>query len=791
MGAEQPAFADSAWEAVSVPHTWNGTDGQNGGDYYRGVGWYRRTLALPAEGAGRRVFLQFDGASLVSDVFVNGRYAGRHEGAFATFRLDVTTLLTAGTDAVVAVRVDNSLQRDVAPLSGDFTLFGGLIRDVHLLVVDEVHVDALDFGGPGVSVRQRRADAERAEIDVTTRITNDRATAENVTLRTTVLDADGKVVAEAVRHELVAAGHTKPVSESLALPRPRLWSGRADPYLYAVRTDVRGEHGSDTVSVPLGVRTMAVDPDVGFLLNGQPYPLYGVNTHPTSRPGRGPAVTRAEMEADFGRILELGATALRLAHYQHPPHAYDLADRHGLVLWTEAPYVSEVSDSPEFQANVLRQTRELIRQNVNHPSLAMWGLGNEQYTSNAAANRVLAALQALAKEEDPDRLTTYAHCCKADDDPLANHADLTGYNRYFHWYGSPPTDGLAAWADGLHATAPGRRFSVSEYGGGASILHHRQDSGFSTPASGFHSEEWQSTIHEQSWEALRKRPFVWGAFVWVMFDFPSDGRDEGDRPGINDKGLVTTDGAVAKDAFYFLKSRWSREPVVHITSRRDTPRLKAETDVKVYSNAPKVELSLNGASQGEKPVVEGVARWAGLTLRPGTNGVEAVGSVEGSRVSDRVTWDLDETRGATSVRVDVGSSVARQGSDGEWSADRNVTLGRAGEVKAQLAGGSDPEVCRTYREGSFAYRFPLENGRYRVALLFVEPSATRAGERIFNVNAQRERVIRDLDLFREVGRLTPCERAFAVDVKEGMLDLELVSVVGEAVLSAIVVTRAE
>ncbi len=432
-GAEQAESDDSGWEPVSVPHTWNGVDGQDGGGYFRGVGWYRLRLRLRAGEAHRRVFLQFDGASLVCDVFVNGRHAGRHEGAFARFRFGVTSLVRADADNVVAVRVDNARHPDVAPLSGDFTLFGGLLRDVSLVAVDPIHIDALDFGGPWVSIRQRRADVERAELEVTARVSSTRSAAEPVVVKVSVLDAVGKVVARAAREELVEAARTVAVAQSLGFSRPRLWNGRADPYLYSVRTEVMGRNDRDAVTLPLGVRTMSVDPEAGVLLNGEPYPLRGVNMHPSSRPGRGPAVTPAEREADLARIAELGATAVRFAHYQHPPEAYDLADRLGLVLWTEAPFVSEATDSPEFQANVLRQMRELIRQNRNHPSVAVWGFGNEQYTSRPAANRVLAALPALAKEEDPDRPTTYAHCCRADDDPLANHADLTGYNRYFQW----------------------------------------------------------------------------------------------------------------------------------------------------------------------------------------------------------------------------------------------------------------------------------------------------------------------------------------------------------------------
>ena len=631
-GAAEPDFDDTSWAPVSLPHTWNAADGADGGgNYRRDVGWYRTRLTVPA--GGRRAFLQFDGANLVTDVYVGGRRAGRHEGGYSGFRFDITGLAPAGRPVSVAVAVDNRKNADVAPLDGDFTLFGGLYRDVRLITTDPVHVDALDYGGPGVAVRQNAVTAVAADLTATTRVTNDTAVPRPVPVRTVVRDAAGRVVAVSATVVTVAPGRTVPVTSALRVLRPHRWNGVRDPYLYSVTA----EAGGDAVTVPLGLRTFAVDPERGFFLNGVPYPLHGVNTQLPSRPDRGAAVSDADVDADYALIAELGANAVRMAHYQHSPREYELADRLGLVVWTEVPLVGFVTDSPAFTANVATQAHELVRQNVNHPSVALWGLGNEQYVSSPAANAVLAGVQDVFRADDPDRLTTYAHCCLSDTDALAGHADLTGYNRYYGWY-LPGAANLGKWADDLHRADPGRRISVSEYGAGASVRQHEQHPAPPVPGGHWHPEEYQAEVAEASWRAIEARPYLWGSFVWVMFDFASDGRNEGDRPGINDKGLVTDDRVTRKDAFYWYQANWSSRPVLHITSARDTVRTTATTDVKVYAGTAPVSLSVNGVPLGTRVPVDHIAVWSGVALQPGPNVVRATSVQDGRVLTDSVTW---------------------------------------------------------------------------------------------------------------------------------------------------------
>jgi beta-galactosidase len=759
-GAEQPGHDDSDWERVNLPHTWNGRDGEDGGTYHRGAGWYRKRVQI-VNSPDRRVFLQFDGANLVTDVWVNGRAAGRHEGGYAAFRFDITGLVTPGEQAVVAVRVDNAPNQDVPPLQGDFTMFGGLHRGVRLVVTDPLHVDLLDHGGPGVYVRQNAVTADRADLAVTTRVTNDDRRATTTRVRAVVTDAHDRVVAEETTETVVPAGTTVPVTQPVVVHRPRLWQGQDDPYLYRVRVSV----GADEVRVPLGIRTVVADPNRGLLLNGRPLAVHGVNMH-AMRPGKGYAISDADTDADVAMIEEMGANAIRLAHYQHPQRVYDLADRRGLVLWTEIPLLGSLTASDAFFANTRTQLLELIRQNQHHPSVVVWGAGNELYTNSPDANRLLGELAGTIAAEDQERPSSYAFCCFNEADPMAEHTATLGHNLYFGWYYGVFAD-MGAWADRMHATFPDRRISVSEYGAGASTVHQANPPPKPDPAGEFHPEEWQALYHEGNWRELRTRPFLWGTFVWVMFDFASDGRDEGDRPGLNDKGLVTADRKTRKDAFYWYQASWSDRPVVHITSARDTPRLTPTTDVKVYANTGEVSLTVNGVQVGARVPADHVATWAGVTLRPGRNTVVATSG----GVTDRVTWWLDDS---TKSFVDAGTRE-----------DHNASDGTPARISGPVAGTGDDELYRTYRRGTFAYRLPVANGTYQVTLKFAVPGRTG----VFNVNSERQRTITGLDVLAEAGPNTALDRTFTTTVTDGVLDLEFVPQVGDAVVSAITLTE--
>jgi len=639
-GASAAGFDDSDWTTVSVPHTWNAMDGQDGGnDYYRGIGWYRRHVFVPDDMAGRRIYLQFDGASLVTDVWVNGVSLGQHRGGFARFRFDATAALIAGADNVVAVRVDNTRATDVPPISGDFTVFGGLYRRVLLLVTDPVHIDTRDFASSGVYLETTNVSTASADLRARVRVTNDEASAQTVTVSTVVVGPDGNVAARLPVSGTVAPGATAELSAAATLRNPHLWDGLADPFLYTayVELDVDGEL-RDWLAEPLGFRSYAVDPEDGFSLNGRYVDLHGVNRH-QDRLNMGWAIGEREQDEDMALIREMGANIVRLSHYQHAQYFHELADRTGMVLWAEIPLINNMTESDEHTANARQQLQELIRQNYNHPSILFWGIGNEQRRDDEATNVLLANLAELAASEDPTRLTTYAQCCTPATGGLPSHTDIVAYNTYFGWYDEFGTnDEFGNWADEVHAARPDWRIAISEYGAGGAFSQHQVPPERPEPYGAFHPEEWQSLVHEEHWRQMSTRRYLWSKIVWNMFDFAVDGRDEGETAGRNDKGLVSYDRQRKKDAFFFYQASWTGTPVVHITSRRYTNRSTATVPVKVYSNADQVTLVVNGTNVGTATGANHTFEWADVPLAIGTNTLEVSATIGGSDVADSVTW---------------------------------------------------------------------------------------------------------------------------------------------------------
>ncbi len=623
-GAESARFDASAWQAVDLPFTYKAADAGEA-DYYRGPAWYRRDLDLTPK-AGQHYLLQFDGAALIADVYVNGQSVGHHEGGYAAFRCDITAALTAGHN-VIAVRVDNTKVAQIAPLSGDFNVFGGLYRGVSLIETGGAHIDLMDHGGPGIYATTAAITPGRADIRIRERVANDGAAA-TVRVRTRILDAAGKTVAQSQAFQALKAEDTTELAVAVAVQRPHLWAGRSDPYLYHVVVEV----GDDSVTVPLGIRTVGFK-DGQFLLNGQPYRLYGVDMQQPGRKGKGTAVSDGDVDEDMQIVDDLGVTAMRLAHMQHPQRVYDDADRMGILLTTEVPLVDIIDPSDAFRGNIVQQMQELIAQNYNHPSIALWGLGNEVHDTSAASNAVLAALQTTVKGMDASRPTVYSHCCVADDDPIAMHSDVVSYNRYYGWYGGDAGE-FGKWADDLHARLPGRVFGVSEYGAGASVQDQEDPPSRPATTSYWHPEQYQAQVHEATWNQIAARPFLWSSFVWVAFDFPSHIRNEGDRPAINDKGLVSEDRLTKKDAYFWYQANWSDRPMIHITSARYTGRRARSATVRVYSNLPEVRLVLNGEALGPQAVVDHVAAWP-VTLKDGDNVVEAFA---GKDLHEAVTW---------------------------------------------------------------------------------------------------------------------------------------------------------
>jgi beta-galactosidase len=642
-GAQSNHFNDSSWTPVSIPHTWNNLDGQDGGDnYYRGIGWYRRHCTVGSSSAGRQFFLKFDAANSVADVYVNGSFVGEHRGGFSAFVFDITSNINVGADNVIAVKVNNAYNPDIPPLAADFTFFGGLYRNVHLLVTSKLHVSPLDYGSPGVYLKQTNVSGNSADLQITTKVRNDNAASERAIVRSVILNAAGKPVASLTTTQTVSAATTVDVVQSMRIFRPHLWNGRADPYLYQAFIQVSdGRAMNDLVHQPLGFRYFSVDPNTGFHLNGQYLDLHGVNFH-QDRLNKGWAISDADQEEDIGLIMEIGATVVRLSHYQHPQKTYDLCDQDGLVAWSEIPLIDNITDSVNFSNNISQQLVETIRQNFNHPSVCFWGIYNEILLKKGPDPRPLVrALNQLAKAEDPTRPTTSASCCVDDNDPINWYVDVPSFNRYLGWYWGDYNDfGTAIDRTHSFTNLPA---GISEYGAGASLTQHRDDPPKPVNpnnADAPHYEEYQDLLHEATWQQMQARSYLWLKAVWNMFDFASDGRVESTSPGRNDKGLVTYDRRTRKDAFYWYKANWTTNAFVYITSRRFSPRgpAGARVPVKVYANCANVQLLFNGVSESTLTSTNHIYKWPDLVLASGTNTVVAIGMSGTRSCTDSVVW---------------------------------------------------------------------------------------------------------------------------------------------------------
>ncbi|MDR1981245.1 MAG: glycoside hydrolase family 2 protein [Tannerellaceae bacterium] len=634
-------------QRVNLPHTWNSGDAPAGKpDYHRGIGNYDKQLYIEPEWEGKRLFLRFEGANTVTNLFINDMHVGEHRGGYGAFVFEITDQVRYGAENRILVRVNNAPQLDVMPLVGDFNIYGGIYRDVHLVVVEPVHLSLTDYASSGVYLIQENVTKEQAEIKARIVLSNGTQSACPVDVRVKLFDGK-RFIQEQSLHMTAGPGTTYAPDMTLSIPNPRLWNGRKDPFMYRVDVSVAisGGEETDRISQPLGLRFFHVDPEKGFFLNGEPLKLQGVCRH-QDRAERGAALYPEHHEEDAAILTEMGANAVRLSHYPQASYFYDLMDKNGIIVWTEIPFVGPGGyqdrgfvDQPSFRDNGKEQLKELIRQHYNHPSICFWGLFNELKTAGDHPLAYVKELNALAHQEDPTRLTTAASFLP-DDDPIGQVTDLIAWNKYYGWYGGSP-DEMGEWADNAHKNHPDYKMGVSEYGAGASI-YHQQDSVLAGTASGWwHPENYQTYYHIRHWQAIAERPFIWGSFLWILFDFGAAHRSEGDRPGINDKGLVSFDRKVKKDAFYFYKANWNRDDkFVYIAARRHRDHALPETGVMVFSNLPETELFVNGKSMGKQsPDNYSTFRWTEVPLEKGANTVEVKGIHQQRMISDHIIWN--------------------------------------------------------------------------------------------------------------------------------------------------------
>lgn len=565
--------------AVSLPHTWNAVDGQDGGnDYHRGTCWYVTKFQKPELEAGSQVYVGFLGASVIADIYLNGEAVAHHEGGYSTFRVNLTDKLQE--ENVLAVALNNADNNYVYPQKADFTFYGGLYRMVNLIVVPESHFELDYAGGNGIAVTptvecdENRVPTGKASVKVETWVTGN---ADSVVITITGEESESKTVS-------VVDGHAEATFE---LEHVHLWDGVDDPYLYHAKAELSS---GDVTETTFGCRSFYTDPEKGFVLNGRVYPLRGVSRH-QDRTGAGNALSYEMHKEDMEIIKEIGANTIRLAHYQHAQEFYDLCDEYGMVVWAEIPYIT--MHMPNGRANTLSQMEELVVQNYNHPSIVCWGLSNEITAATPVDEDLLEnhrLLNDLCHKLDKTRFTTMANVFMQEtDSPLLEIPDVNSYNLYFGWY-LGELEQNDEFFDEYHAKYPDRCIGFSEYGADANPQYQSTN-----PTHGDYSETYQTVYHEHMLKMIEERPYLWATHVWNMFDFAADGRDEGGKHGVNQKGLVTMDRKLKKDAFYLYKAYWNKEDAfVHICGSRYVDRKEDTTEVKVYSNQTTVSLYVDG-----------------------------------------------------------------------------------------------------------------------------------------------------------------------------------------------------
>ena len=832
--AQGPLLPDSSWERVTLPHTWNAQDPfDDTPGYRRGIGWYRRTLQLDPALRRKRVFLYFEGANQVADVYVNGAFAGEHRGGYTAFAVDITKFVSFGDTAnLVAVKVDNSQDPSIPPLSVGYALYGGIYRDVWLVATDPVHVDVNDHAGAGVYVSTPEVSADRARVEARAVLVNDGSDAAAARVVTTVLDPDGGVVRRVQREAALSSGVPDTVTTIVdSIARPRLWSPES-PALYTVRTEIYiGDRLADRVDQPLGFRWYRFDPQRGFFLNGQRLQLRGTTRHQDFQ-GIGSALSNEQHVHDMQLIKAMGANFVRLAHYPQVPAVLDAADRLGLLIWQEVPVVNYITPTPRFEDTARDMLRDMIRQDYDHPSIIVWGLMNEVFLWSPEGARIgrqtdttymrqvrdfAASMNAVAHAEDPTRVTAMALHQSGDYDRagVAAVPDIVGLNLYSGWYGGKFAD-FGATLDRRHREHPDQPFIVSEYGAGDDGRVNSLE-----PERFDHSGQWQQAFHESYLRQIAQRPFLAGAAIWNEFDFSQPGVG-GPLPNMNVKGMATWDRH-PKDVYYLYQANWTTgaaSPMVHIATHDWTrraglgaaagtgaPGRPVTQPVTVYSNLARVELTLNGRSLGTKvPDDVHTATWQ-VPFTSGSNTLDARGKSSGGAAADHVTVDFTvvpaQLRDAPfhDLAVNVGARTQVADPDGPiWVEDQAYRTGSYGYVggSARLVNRDVPitgtrltPLFYSYREGLTAYRADVPDGTYDVEVDLLEPNPdARPGQRVFDIVANGERIVQGLDLAARYGAVRAATLRFRVNVASGEgLRVELPASTGEAVLCGVRITR--
>lgn len=631
------------WEQVNVPHTWNADDMQKKtNNFYAGVAYYRKHYVFPESLEGKRLFLRFEGVGACAEVYVNGYLVGTHKGAYSAFVCEIGSQVRLGEENEIVVKADNAARPDVIPVNHAlFGVYGGIYRPVWLIVTEPCNIVVNDCASPGVYITQKNVSKQSADVSVRVKLDNATLAPAALELENAIYTREGKLVkVHRQSFELTPQGVQNYVSD-FKISHPHLWQGREDPYLYKVVSRLKQDgQVIDEVIQPLGLRKYEAVAGKGFFLNGKKYPMYGVTRHQDWW-GMGSALTNREHDFDLEQIMEVGATTVRFAHYQQSDYIYSRCDTLGLIIWAEIPFVNRVTGQ-EWD-NVHQQMRELIRQSFNHPSIYVWGIHNEVYHPHGYTAALTQSVHDLCKLEDPDRYTVAVNGYGHAEHPVNGNTDIQGMNRYFGWYEKKIQD-IKPWIEKMEKEYPWQRLMLTEYGADANIEHQTELLGDALNwGSDFYPETFQTKTHEYQWGVISQHPYILASYLWNMFDFAVPQWKRGGVDARNMKGLITFDRKIRKDAFYWYKANWSKEPVLYLTQRRNTERERRETSVTVYSNLGTPRVFLNGRE------LDGVRKgytdvhyiFDQVTLAEGRNVLRAVIVFDGKEYTDEIVWNYN------------------------------------------------------------------------------------------------------------------------------------------------------
>ena len=842
---------ETVWEKVNLPHTWNIEDVVDDTDgYYRGIGRYKKELKLDASNSGKQVFMYFEGANQVTELFVNGQSVGKHTGGYTRFCFDITKFLTYEKPNLFEVKVDNSHNKNIPPFSADFNFYGGIYRDVYLVITDKVHVSLSDNASSGVYIETPKVSEKKASVKITTLVDNQLNTNTSIIIATKIKDQSGKIVWSGKSAQSITPSAQKTIITETNLEKPILWSFK-NPYLYTLTTTILDAGTNavlDEINETFGIRNFEFNANTGFTLNGEQIKLIGTNRHQDFK-DKGNALPNEYDTRDMNLLKNMGGNFLRVSHYPQDPTVLEYCDRNGIAASVEIPIIGRIVETEECSENCKNMMTEMIKQNYNHPSVIIWAYMNEvlirlPYSSNNPANnsyisnvvKLAQNLEDIAGTLDKQRYTMIPNHGNFD---LYNNAGLTkiprivGWNMYKGWY-TEKISGFEVDLEKTHLKLPEKPLIVTEYGAGVDIRIHSEK-----PERYDFSEEYGQQVHESYLKTIKSLPYVAGATIWNLNDFYAEGRKDA-TPHINNKGLVTTDRK-PKTAYWFYKASLNNEPAIYIASRGlDTKSGVAKKmddfcnqSLEVFSNLPKAEFFLNGKSLGEKQFSNNVAKWT-VPFVQGENLLEVSGLKDGKLIKDvqKVQFKLipyslsKKGYDFENLNVNLGGNFSffdenpnitwlpdREWEKGSWGAvggkfyRKKTSHGSLPSSDADIKGTDIDPVYQTQRVGLKSYIADVPDGTYSVSLYFAEldsPKKNEASEynlgndavngptedRIFSIEINKQLVVQNLNLLAEFGEERAIEKKYIVSAKNGEgITIDFIPVKGEPVLNGIRIVR--